>query len=303
MTRLPLILILCMALQATAVLAANATTSAQIGNAPPIASSASLNGGSAITLTANTTTQINASATISDSNGCLDVTSASAVLYRTSVGVGASDNNLNHYSIACTRGSDCSGALDNTVTYTCSFDLYWYADPTDAGSAYESDQWEVQITPSDDQGTGTEDNDSRELNTLTAFSLLDSSISFGTLDLGGNTTNTNQETRLENHGNEQLDINVRGYGLSELDGLAMTCDTGNISVSYLEYHYDMFTYGSGTDLTNSDVEMNIDLAQGNELDSRPETTIYYGLGVPGAGVQGSCSGTVVLSAVSDPGQD
>jgi hypothetical protein len=226
-----------------AVFADDATTNATVTNSAPVASSVVLNGGSAITLTSNTTTSITGTVDISDANGCSEISSVTATLYRSAVGSGALDDNRNHYSIVCVSNGDCAGGGDLIETYECNFDMYWYADPTDAGSANEGDDWSLTVTPSDAE-EGTSDTDTQEVNTLTSMILEIGSINFGELELGTDTGPVNQDTPIVNCGNEALDVELSGYGSIPLDDLGMICTLGTLPAENIEYSNSGFNYGS-----------------------------------------------------------
>lgn len=287
-----------------------ATTQASIGNSAPIASSVviapgNLNGGE-VELTTNQTTQINITATITDNNGCTDISSANATFFRTNItgGSGAADNNRNHYSMDCVvQSATCTGDSDLAADYDCNVNVTWYADPTDAGSFFENTNWTVNVTPYDGNGAGTSDSTIYDLKTLTSFSLLDTTINFGTLALGQNTTSTNQNTTLQNTGNEGLDFSLTGYATTSGDNYSMNCTIGTIPIHSLEYGASTFTYGAGIDLSNSSTELDFDLDRGSESTGRPEDETYYGFRIPSDGVGGSCSGTLVIVATSDPTLD
>ena len=80
----------------------------------------------------------------------------------------------------------------------------------------------------------------------------------------------------------------------------MNCTVGNINVSYMEYGFSVFSYGVGTDMQSTETEEDRDLMEGDEGDPRPEDYLYFGLGLPSLGVKGTCTGTVLISAISDP---
>ncbi|MEM4267366.1 MAG: hypothetical protein QXK37_00890 [Candidatus Woesearchaeota archaeon] len=299
--QLRLLLICCIAvLLGNISFAATATTSASVANSLPVASSVILNNGSDIVLTANSTTTVQVNATITDNNGCEDITQVTATLYITSVGSGASDNNQTHYSATCVSNGDCSGGGDISETFHCNFSMTWYANPTDSGSANEGDNWTAEVVPYDGEGEGTSDTAIQELLTLTAMSLETTSISFGEISLGGDTADNNENTLIANHGNEQIDVELSGYGSSQGDGYCMVCTSGAVGVSYLEYSLNLFTYGFGTQLASSPTELDLDVAQGSDTTPRPTKSIYYGLGFPVSGISGTCTGTLVITAVSDP---
>jgi len=282
----------------------NITISADVFSSLPVASGVLLNAGLDITLTANQTTLVEGTATITDVDGCANIQNVTATLFRANItgGTDAADDNRSHYSVLCTSLGDCAGGPDTTETYTCSYYMTWYADPTDMGALYEDTEWLLNVTPSDAL-LGTSDWDNAELQVLTAIYVDASSISFGLLTLGGNTSTANHNTTIENQGNEAVDLNIKGYGAMEGDMFCMECTTGNIDVDYLQYETFAFTYGNGQDLTDMDTEIDLDLDRGNETIPRPDETIYYGLGMPAAGVSGNCTGTIVLTSVRDKDLD
>jgi len=283
-----------------------ASTSASITNSVPSASAAALNGGSAITLTSNLTKTIVGTATITDNNGCEDISSVTAVLFRTNVtsGPGASDNNQTHYAATCSSNSDCTaGGSDITETYNCSFSMTWYADPTDVGSNNNATDWTFNVTPSDGS-SGVTDSAAQEVNTLTSLFLETSSIAFGSLALGADTGSTNQNTSIANHGNEGLDVSLTGYGATSGDSQSMNCTIGSTAINKLKYNSTTFTFSSGgIALSNTSTELDLDIAQGSDSTRKPTKLTYYGFGFPSTGVGGSCTGTVVITAVSDPTLD
>ena len=289
---------------------ATASTSADVTNSVPVASSASLDGGSSITLFANSDKIISASVTITDNNGCGDISSVNATLFDTNTTSDAANNNRTHYeNSACVSNGGCTlGGTDLTDTYNCSFTLAHYANPTDAGSNHSVNTWTVNITPFDN-ATGTVDTDSQEINTLTAFTA-SSTLAFGTLALGADTGTTNTNGSITNTGNEQLDVQLDAFGVSDGDNFAMGCTTGSINVSFMEYRNTAFAYNEssnelqfGVNMTDTAVELELNVTQGTEEDTTPQKNISFGLALPGTGVGGDCTGTVTFTAVSDPNAD
>ena len=292
------------------VLSDTASTQTNIGNAVPVASSVSVAAGNLVSgdvaLVANTTRQINVTATVTDNNGCTEISSVNATFFRTNItgGLGAADNNRRHYSADCTvQSGTCTGEGDLAATYDCAMNFTWYADATDSGSHFAATNWTINVIPHDSSGAGTSASNIYDVRTLTAFTLRKSGINFGALSLGLNTTTTNQNITIENHGNEPIDISLTGYASSSGDNLSMNCTLGTIPIHYLEYSASAFTYGAGVDLTNTSTELDFDLFRGNESVVRPQKLSYFGFGIPTNGVAGSCSGNLVIVATSDPGLD
>jgi hypothetical protein len=289
---------------ATAVFGANVSTSASVSNVPPVASSAELNGAADITLTAGSATEIVGLVEVTDYNGCDEIIGVNSTLYRTNISGAdsAPDDKRSHYSIDCYSLGFCNYAGDLTDVYACAFQVEHYADPTDVGSVFENTDWTFNATPFDAE-IGSSDYDRRELTTLSALSVQTPAIDFGTLSLGSNTSSTNQETLIRNMGNEGLDIDLRGYGLSDGDGNSLACTLGEVQVGYVQYETGPFTYGSGIELSDVDELVDIDLERGSESASLPNSTVFFGLGFPSGGISGSCSGTLVITGVSDPDLD
>ena len=262
----------------------------------PVASDVSIDSGAvSIALTEGATKNVVCRATVIDVDGCAELTGVSAVLYRTNVsgGAGAADDNNDHYSTNCVVDT-CTGT---DATYTCTFPVYYYADPTDAGT-HSGTNWTCQVTPSDGAGAGTTATDTIEMASLAALDV-DNTINYGELALDADTGSSNQQTTITNTGNVRIDISLDGYGASNGDGKSMACDGGSVAIGNEEYSGSGFTYGGGTDLTDSAVELDLDVPQRTN-DASPSTKeVYWGFGMPANGVSGSCSGTVVFTAVDD----
>ncbi|MDF1497940.1 MAG: hypothetical protein P1P85_01100 [Patescibacteria group bacterium] len=261
------------------------------GSTPPVASSVSIDGGAtSVTLIENTTKTITCTATVTDENGYADITSVEAKLYRTGVGAGVADNDNNHYTLTGDANCIPSGGSGNTENYTCAFSVQFFAEPTDASAPiYSADNWTCQVTPSYSGGPGTAATDTIEMGTLNALNVT-ANINYGTLGLGNNSGASPQTVTVTNTGNTLMDPQVSSAA-------AMTCTIGTIPVANQEYSNATFTYGSGTDLSATPTTLNLSLA-------KPTTTTpvtdnsYWGIGIPGTGVGGSCTGSNTFTAIA-----
>lgn len=283
-----------------------ATSQASVTNVLPTASNVSINSGAAsITLTEGTTTTVTVTFTVTDNNGCEDIDShasnqTEAVFYRTNVtgGSGCTPDNNNCYTMNCTQdvGSCTAGGSDLDATYTCTVDVQFYADATDAGT-YEATDWTATAIPRDNAGTdGTTASDTIEINTLTALDVT-ATINYGTLALGENTGTTDQTTVVTNTGNDDpIDIQLDGYGSVDGDGKAMVCTIGSIPIGNERYSLTASTdWSTKTQLTDTPTTLTtFDLAKG----ASSTKDVYWGLGMPSTGVGGSCTGYVNFTAVS-----
>jgi len=223
------------------------------------------------------------------------------VLYRTNVtgGAGCTPDALNCYSMSCSQdaGSCTAGGADLAATYTCTASVQFYADATDAGT-YITTDWTATATPRDNAGTdGTTAADTIEMDTLTALNVT-TTIAYGALALGANTTTTDQTTVVTNTGNnDPIDIQLDGYGATDGDGYSMTCTIGTITIGNERYSLTAATdWSTKTQLTDTAANVTtFDLAKG----ASSTKNVYWGFGMPSTGVGGSCTGKVNFTAITN----
>lgn len=260
-------------------------------NLPSVSGVAINSGAAAIDLTAGSSLNVSCTGTVSDLDGYLDISSVEAVFYRSGIGAGAADNDNNHYSSTCSGGAG-SGT---TQPFTCTFPVWFIADPTDVGSNNAADDWTCKITPSDGDGTGSDGTDTIEMNSLSAISVTPSSIDFnGALSAGGNSGSINDTTEFYNIGNVAIDVEVSG---SNLCTDYPTCATNVISTGNIEYKDTAFTYGAGIDLTNSPVFNGYNIAKSTVRPSNQSRTTYWGIGIPLSVTSGTYTGVATFTAL------
>jgi len=253
-------------------------------NSLPVASSVSIDAGAgSVTLIGGTTKNVVCAGTVTDANGYADITSVTAKLYRSAVTAEGDDDNANHYTLTGDANCVPSGGSENTETYTCTFPVYFYAEPTDAGSTYEAQNWVCEMTPTDTVGAGTADDDTIEMATLQSISVSET-IDFGSVNPGAESSG-NHITTVTNNGNVAVDYKVSGGGLN--------CSTrGTISVASQEYGLSSFSYGDGAVLSESATDVNADLPKPSS--GTPVTDdAYWQVAVP-AGSEGTCTGTTTF---------
>jgi hypothetical protein len=274
----------------------NTSTSVSIGNSTPAVSAVTVNGNAAITLTENTTQSVIITATVTDNNGCTQITSGgsvTAVLYRSSVSGGgacaASDNNCYTAITLTDTGTTCSGSADASFDVSGTASVKFFADPTDTGT-YSADTWKVLVSANDGTATGTANEGTAvELNTLLALDVT-GTISYGSMGVGTNSASSPQTVAVTNTGNANMDPQVSSAA-------AMTCTVGTIPIANQEYSSSTFTYNSGTDLSSTPATLNLALSK--PTSTTPVTaSSYWGIAVPNVGVSGSCTGTNVFTAVT-----
>jgi hypothetical protein len=253
-------------------------------NSLPVASSVSIDADAAsVTLIGGTTKNVVCAGTVTDTNGYADITSVTAKLFRSGIGAGGGDDNANHYTLTGDANCVPSGGSGNTETYTCTFPVYFYADPTDAGT-YSAENWVCEMTPTDTVGAGTADDDTIEMATLQSISVSET-IDFGSVNPGAESSG-NHITTVTNNGNVAVDYKVSGGGLN--------CSTrGTISVASQEYGLSSFSYGDGADLSESATDVNADLPKPNSGTPTVADDAYWQVAVP-SGSEGTCTGTTTF---------
>lgn len=202
------------------VIAATVTSSVTVGNATPTASSVLVNGGSAITLVASTTQNVNVGMIITDANGCSDVLTngtTTVYLYRgpaSSTCVGGAANNLNCYITGLTS-SACVGT-STTAVATTTIPVYYLAQATDSSSSFPGTTWKATVIVKDASNASSSGDYSTgvTMNTLNAFNLSTSSIAYGTVPAGSDTGSTNQTVNIIDVGNSSTTASLSGTNMA-----------------------------------------------------------------------------------------
>lgn len=272
------------------------TSEETIDNQFPEVTNIQINSGiSPIVLTEDTTTTVACTATISDSDGYADITSVEAIFFRTSVGAGATDNENNHYTLTGDSGCIPSNGSGANEDYTCSFEVQFYADATDGGSAYSADDWTCQITPTDSIGVGNSATATTEIGSLISLKV-DNDINYSDLAQGTDTGAINATTNVINTGNTPIDVELSG---SDMCTDFPVCSGATLPVNHQEYSTSSFTYGSGTDLSSSVVLLDLSLAKSTQSPSNSSQMLYWGIGIPAVQPSGVYNGINDITAVQD----
>lgn len=265
-------------------------------NEAPTINTIYVNGGNNINLTEGSTTTVYVTSTISDTDGYNDMTSLSGKLYRSSVtsSEGCSTNNNNCYSPISCQVSNCSG---NSCVAICEFHLYYFAEPTDVDTPWESDYWRgwIQVTDSLSQTASAHSSaGSPELSSLLALDITTSTaVNYGTLPY---------LTSPEPNYTDQR-ITVQATGNTSLDILLYTSDLTNgestFSGTYQKYSLastTSYTSASSTALTTTtpgaEIELNIKKATTTLY--TPEGYIWLGARTPFGVASGVFSSTITI---------
>jgi len=267
--------------------AATSTASVTVANVVPVASSASLNGESAITLTENATKSVVVTGTITDSNGCADLASVVVKVYKGLLADCTATDSTTCYVLTISSPSTdatCTGASDTDIVLSSSnatFNLEYYAQADSS--------WKATITPYDGSGAGTVNTSSGTVvNTLTALSVGET-ISYGTVANGADSTGDHTAT-VKNTGNVAIDYNLSAAA-------DFTCTTlGSIPLGNNKFGTASFDYSTGgTALTSSPQLVAANIAAKTTTDSTAAS--YWQIAVPN-GVSGTCSGSITFAAAA-----
>jgi len=255
-------------------------TRVNITNAAPEIMSININ--PSVTLVAGSTKTVYCNVSVRDWNNYTDIDTMNATLFHSSSSESAADDNNTHYSNSnCAIGNQGG----NWKNFTCSFDVYYYAEPgTWNCSAYVNDSYNYIDTA---WNTTT----IQQVLALNVTPVLD----YGNLavtDYSGDKT-----ANVTNIGNVPINVSVKGYGQTENDGLAFVCQVGNITIDNEKWDLNSGTpYVGKTALTGSFVDLtgltvNKQTIPGNQITN----TTYWELYVP-PNPFGLCNGNIVFQA-------
>jgi hypothetical protein len=281
------------------------TSTVTVGAAAPVISSVNIytvaggNNPATITLTANATTSISVNATISDNNGCSEITGGTTtiLLYRSGVSSSTcltTPNNLNCYTAtAFTASSTCSGG---SVNVTTTFGVYYFAQATDGSSSFPGQNWLATInftTPDNTTGTAdsTHTTSTNILATVTALNITTSSINYGLLQASSTTGSVNQITTSTNAGNSSTSLQLSAQA-------TLSSGVNVIATSSQGYSTSTFTYpGNSTALSASPATVSGFLLTSPTTTTNVAQPVFWGLAVPNGTPTGTYNGTNLFTAL------
>jgi hypothetical protein len=304
--------------------------------APTVAGgSINVNGGTNISLTnpAGQTTGYALSFTVSDANSCrnaastTEITRAVVSVFRSDIGSSTCDGSAGSYNpnncypsgvatstwnLSCTASSTtCGGPTDPTLDFSCTFPLWFLADPTDSSSPFNTASWTAAVAGVDDNNaTGTLSTGTNYVDILTfpALSLLTAEIPYGALEPGSTPGPLTASTTIQSVGNAGLDQNVEGESMCTTFAVGNECPTSatsTVAESNQRFATSSVAYGSGQSLSSTtpfELELNVRKSTSTVLFSEGRT--YWGINVPGTiTLAGSYTGlNTFMAVVSEPGE-
>lgn len=249
-----------------------------------------------------------------DNNGCNDIDTASNWtfgMYRSGTPenqTAACSADSNHCYVGTSPAnitlSGCTGVGDLTVHYEGFVDFQFYADATDAGSAFAgaNQNWTSYVKVEDEHADVANStlSDIWELGSLRALDVT-SSANYGTLALGADSAV--QTITFTQVGNRSYDINQRA---TSADVGNMVCDgqgSQNIAVGQVKTHLSnatfLWTDGAAVAFTNSDAERELDMGRRSNDGAALVKDYYLRLRMPATGLRGTCTNTATFTAIAE----
>jgi len=296
----------------------------------------SLNGGLDITLSnpGAETSGFTLDFTIADANSCDAVGGLPAdeivrpvvSVFRSALGTTTCDGSAGSYNpnncypsgvptsvwnLACTASStSCTGATDDTIEYSCSFPLWFLADPTVAGTPFATSTWVAGVAGVDDDnatGSMATSTSEVELLSLVAIDLLTQNISYSDLEPGTQMANLTSTSSLRVLGNTGINQLLGGDSMCGTYSPSNPCPvsaTSTIPQDQQRYATSAVAYGSGATLqpTSTPALLDIRIPKPTSTSTPTSGTTYWGIAVPGTiTLAGSYTGrNSFLGAISTP---
>lgn len=284
-----------------------------VNNVAPTVTNVTLNSGNDITLTESSTKEVTITAQVSDNNGCNTLLNVRAYVYRSGIGYSGCDATATPNGNYCYKvpaepelscsTSNCSGT---TADYTCTANMQYYADPTDTGSKFASENWLATVKATDGGSlTGSAQTTTGvEVKKLIAFSISPNNITYGNVGAGVSIPLT---IALTTRATGNVGINQTHHADSQTPYMCTNYSscTGGTPISITKQQYSMTSgtaYGSGTSLSTSPATVLLKIKKPISSTAQQKNT-YWGIEVPSGTVAGSYQGqniiTAVMSATSD----
>jgi hypothetical protein len=277
-----------------------------------------LNGGIdlALSVPGGETTGFTLDFRIRDANSCLTAASSSEItaytlsVFRSSYGTttctgaaGTYDPNYCYpsglatttWNLSCTATTTCASPLQDYMDYTCTFPLWFLADPTDNGvntpAAFEVDNWSAGIYSTDDDtlsGVMSTTSIPVELTSFSAIDIIDAQIVYGGIEPGDDSGTLSATSTALNVGNTGLDQDVRGESMCGTFSVSNECQpsaTSTIPEDEQQFASTSLAYGSPLALslsstTYQEVELDVAKTTSTSTVGWQQGTTYWGIAVP-----------------------
>lgn len=305
----------------------------------------SLNGGLDISLTnaaAGETTGFTLDFTIHDANSCLNAASSSEIstdavtdhlisVFRSNNSTTTCDEfgeydandcytntaGTGYWNVSCTATTTCASPSQDYMDYTCTFPLWFIADPSDAGPntplSFSATNWTAGIAGADDDyATGTMATTSIAVELISApyIGIVANEIAYGAIEPGDDTGTLNATSVAQNIGNTGLDQQVDGESMCGTYTPSTECPvsaTSTIPDDQQKFASTSLAYSSPVALTLSSStaqELELDILKTTSTSTYQTDTTYWGIAVPiSITLAGSYTGLNTFYAVTAEAAD
>jgi hypothetical protein len=290
----------------------------EVNNVAPVVlgGDISLNGGLDMSLTepAGETTGFTLDYTITDANSCenaaagAEILAANVAVFRSGVGTSTCDTTATNYdpnncypsgigpatwNLSCSATTTCSGATQDSMDYTCTFPLWFVADPTDnVGTTpviLSAQNWTAAVSGSDDDfatGTLATTSSAVELISFSALEILANDIAYGGVEPGDDTGTLLASSTLQNVGNTGLDQQSQGEAMCGTYSVSTPCPnsaSSTIPDNQQKFSSTTLSYASPLAITLSSTtpqEVELDVLKTTSTSTPQEGDTYWGIAVP-----------------------
>jgi hypothetical protein len=282
--------------------------------APTVAnSSIVVNGGLDLALTnpAGQTTGFSLEAIVSDANSCLTSASTSEIVrtvvsfYKFDVGSTTCNGSAGSYNpnncypsgvatstwnLSCTASSTtCTNASDPTVTWNCTFPLWFLTDPTDVTSPFATSSWRAAVAGVDDDnatGTLTVGTSTPEVLSFPALNLLTNEIAYGALEPGQAAGPLVATTTITAVGNTGIDQILQGESMCTTYTVSTECPvsaSSTVPENQQRFATSSVSYASGVSLSSTTpFQLEINVPKTTSTSTFASRQTYWGIQVPGS---------------------
>lgn len=289
-----------------------------VSNATPTVSAASVSlldtdeaGALTLTTIQGQTTGFKVKFTASDDNSCIanssttpEIATSTINVYRsgvTSAGCDASgEYNANNcypdavsssmWQPVCTQDAgSCLGEGDSSATWTCTFPLWYVADPTDASTQFPTENWLASVQISDKlyaTSTLTDGSTGTELTSFLAYSVATTSIAYGGLQPGQQNDPLSQTTDMSAVGNMGLNQSLYGDDMCTTYSPSNLCKpyaTSTVPAAEQKFATSSVAYASGVAMSSTTpYQLDVKVPKTTSTSSPQTKNTFWGIRIPSA---------------------
>jgi hypothetical protein len=285
---------------------------------------------------------------VTDANSCYTAASSSEItgflisVFRSSIGSTTCDGSGTNYNpnncydngvptstwnLQCNATTTCISPLQDEMEYTCTFPLWFVADPTDnvatTPDLFANDIWSAAVAgidnnPANATGTMATTSNPKELESFSSLDIIDAEIVYGGIEPGDDTTTLSATSTILNVGNTGLDQDTQGEAMCKTFTPSTECQvsaTSTIPDEEQQFASTTLSYiplpgavGPGHFRLASDsvqeIDLDVEKTIGTSTADYKQGVTYWGIRVPGSiTLAGSYTGLNTFSAVTAEKED